>query len=58
MNSYALHGFLSRSNKNGRLIRTMGTPVGYSTLNLTTDNNQQNTVTLDKSLNINFEQNF
>ena len=58
MNSYALHGFLSRSNKNGRLIRTMGTPVGYSTLNLTTDNNQQNTITLDKSLNINFEQNF
>jgi len=56
MNSYALHGFLSRSNKNGRLIRTMGTPVGYSSLSL--ENNQQNTVTLDESLNINFEQNF
>jgi len=58
MNSYALHGFLSRSNKNGRLIRTLGTPVGYSTLQLATIATEDTKVTLDKSLNTDFEQNF
>jgi len=47
MDSYALKGFLSRCKEDGKLIRTTGTPLGHSIINLSTIKSSK--VSLEKS---------
>ena len=57
MTSYALKGFLSRCNE-GKLVRTVGSPIAYSILNLSTLESSDLLIEKKLSNNVIFEKNF